>query len=91
MTDLTADVIIRREILTFPESRTFLRQAIRQTQEKYSFRIDALVLRKEDALKSISYQAVQVNSGLSIFFCLNLTLHRTPNYRRLWVSLEEIF
>jgi putative transposase len=38
----------RRKILMFPESRTFLRQAIRQTQEKYPFRKDVLVLLKED-------------------------------------------
>ncbi|RJP79485.1 MAG: hypothetical protein C4522_10265 [Desulfobacteraceae bacterium] len=46
----------RRKIFTFPESRIFLRQASRQTPEKYPFRIDDLILLKEDALKSTSYQ-----------------------------------
>ncbi len=37
----------RRKILTLPESRQFLREAIEQTQEKYPFRIDAWVLLED--------------------------------------------
>ncbi|RJP78254.1 MAG: hypothetical protein C4522_13345 [Desulfobacteraceae bacterium] len=42
---------------TYVSGKPYFSPAIRQTQEKYPFRIDALVLLKEDALKSSSYQA----------------------------------
>lgn len=37
----------RRKILTLPESRKFLRQAIQETQKKYPFQIDAWVLLED--------------------------------------------